>query len=78
MVYYSDKSQEYLEWLKKGDFLLLETSYNQAIENGKKEFSVHRSGFEGSPKYLSHIIQFASKNKLYYEDMGDHFIFHIP
>lgn len=69
-------SQEELDWLKKSDYLLLKLAYQKAVEAGKSQFKVHVSGFEGSPRAMHHIAQFALSKGLSYENNGMYFIFH--
>lgn len=70
--------EQYLEWLKQGDFLLLKNSYEKALQHGSKDFKIHRSGFEDSPNFRAHISQFALENGLSFIEKSDFFIFHIP
>lgn len=70
--------RESLEWLKDGDFLLLKMSYEKAVKENQKSFKIHVSGFEGSPEYRQHIIQFANNNGLSYQNDGIYIKFHIP
>lgn len=70
-------SSEKLDWLKKGDFLLLTMAYKDAIKAGKKDFTVPLSGFEGSPESRTHISQFVVDKGLTYKSDGLNWVFHI-
>lgn len=70
-------SDRELKYLKDGDFLLLQINYNKAIKEGKSDFEIHHSGFEGSPHFEKHIRQFAFQNNLSYDLQGVYIKFHI-
>lgn len=70
-------SDRELEYLKDGDFLLLQINYDKAIKEGKSDFEIHHSGFEGSPHFEKHIRQFAFQNNLSYDLQGVYIKFHI-
>lgn len=70
-------SKQELEYLKDGDFWLLNTSYEKAMQAGDKEFKVPISGFEGSPEANKHISQFVLSNGLSYKSDGLNFVFRI-
>nr|DAZ71484.1 MAG TPA: hypothetical protein [Caudoviricetes sp.] len=70
-------SDRELEYLKDGDFLLLQINYDKAIKKGKSDFEIHHSGFEGSPHFEKHIRQFAFQNNLSYDLQGVYIKFHI-
>lgn len=70
-------SDRELEYLKDGDFRLLQINYDKAIKEGKSDFEIHRSGFEGSPNFEEHIRQFAFQNNLSYNLQGVYIKFHI-
>ncbi|MGI1827824.1 hypothetical protein [Ligilactobacillus salivarius] len=70
-------SDRELEYLKDGDFLLLQINYDKAIKEGKSDFEIHHSGFEGSPHFEKHIRQFAFQNNLSYNLQGVYIKFHI-
>ncbi|MDE1506458.1 hypothetical protein [Ligilactobacillus salivarius] len=70
-------SDRELKYLKDGDFLLLQINYNKAIKEGKSDFEIHHSGFEGSPHFEEHIRQFAFQNNLSYDLQGMYIKFHI-
>lgn len=70
-------SDRELEYLKDGDFLLLQINYDKAIKEGKSDFEIHHSGFEGSPHFEKHICQFAFRNNLSYGLQGMYIKFHI-
>lgn len=70
-------SDRELKYLKDGDFLLLQINYNKAIKEGKSDFEIHHSGFEGSTHFEEHIRQFAFQNNLSYDLQGMYIKFHI-
>ncbi|MCF2622976.1 hypothetical protein I6E16_02250 [Ligilactobacillus salivarius] len=70
-------SDKELEYLKNGDFQLLQIKYDKAIQEGKSDFEIHHSCFEGSPHFEEHIRQFAFQNNLSYDLQGMYIKFHI-